>query len=324
MEYISTMQIKTGFSLGYFLSHLELSKSKYYNWRTRIGKENCHNGKIPKQHWHTPEEEKAVISYVKKHISSTDRYFRDGYRRLTYRMIDEGVSALYPSSVYRILKKNNLLNTWNKKKTNSKGSGYKQPKNPHQQWHIDIKYIFFGKRFYFLISIIDGYSRFIVNHGLFENMKTKTITMLIQEAKDKFKGVAPRIISDNGPQFISKEFNQFIKFIEFTHVKTSVGYPQANGKIERFHGTINREFYKITPMFNYKDAVNKINQYIFFYNFNRLHSALFYLTPYDFLKNKINKKLNIRETKLDMARKNRTQYWKNFNNNNDGKATFLF
>ena len=96
------------------------------------------NGKIPKQHWHTPDEEKAVLSYVKKHINSIDRYFRDGYRRLTYRMIDENIAALSPSSVYRILKKNDLLNPWNKRKTKTKGTGYKQPKKAHQEWHIDI------------------------------------------------------------------------------------------------------------------------------------------------------------------------------------------
>jgi len=173
------MKIKTGFKLNYFLVRLDLPKSKYFDWQKRAGIINHHNGKIPKQHWHTPNEEKVVISYVKDHIYSTDRFFRDGYRRLTYRMIDEDVAALSPSSVYRILKKNNLLNPWNTKKPSSKGTGFKQPKKPHQQWHIDIKYIFFGRKFYFLISIIDGYSRFIVNHGLFTDMKTETITTVV-------------------------------------------------------------------------------------------------------------------------------------------------
>lgn len=323
MDYISEMKRRTGFKLDYFLNHLELPKSKYYDWKVRSGKENNHNGKIPKQHWHTPDEEKAIISYVNKHINSTDRYFRDGYRRLTYRMIDEDIAALSPSSVYRILKNNDLLNPWNKRKTKSKGTGYKQPKHPHQEWHIDIKYIFFGRKFYFLISIIDGYSRFIVNHDLFEDMKTRTITTLIQEAKDKFKGVAPRIISDNGPQFISKEFSKFISFVEFMHVKTSIGYPQSNGKIERFHGSFNQEFYKITPLLNFMDAKEKINKYIEKYNFNRLHSSLYYLTPNDFLENNIDEKLKVRELKLKNATENRTKYWKNIKSNAVDVSTVL-
>jgi len=101
MNYISTMQSKTEFKLSYFLEGIGLPKSKYYSWKNRLGQENSHNGKIPKEHWHTPIEEKAVLSYARKHLNSTERYFRDGYRRLTYRMIDEDIAVLCPSSVYR-------------------------------------------------------------------------------------------------------------------------------------------------------------------------------------------------------------------------------
>lgn len=309
------MQSKTEFKLSYFLKGIGLPKSKYYSWKDRLGQENHHNGKIPKEHWHTPLEEKAVLSYARKHLNSTDRYFRDGYRRLTYRMIDQEVAALSPSSVYRILKRHDLLNPWNKKKTTSKGKGFNQPDKPHKHWHVDIKYIFFGGKFYFLISVIDGYSRFIVNYGLFEDMKTETITTLIQGAKDKYEGVSPRIISDNGPQFISKEFSKFISFVEFTHVKTSVGYPQSNGKIERFHGTFNQEFYKTTPLLSFEDAKEKINEYIETYNYSRLHSSLFYLTPSDFIENRVDEKLKCRENNLKKAANKRAEYWENYKQN---------
>lgn len=317
------MQSKTGFKLSYFLEGIGLPKSKYYSWKNCLGQENQHNGSIPKEHWHTPLEEKAVLSYARKHINSTDRYFRDGYRRLSYRMLDEEVAALSSSSVYRILKKHDLLNPWNKKKTASKGTGFNQPDKPHNHWHIDIKYIFFGGKFYFLISIIDGYSRFIINHGLFEDMKTETITTLIQEAKDKYQGVSPRIISDNGPQFISKEFSKFISFVEFTHVKTSVGYPQSNGKIERFHGTFNQECYKTTPFIDFESAKEKINEYIDKYNYTRLHSSLYYLTPCDFLENRIDEKLKCREDKLKKANIKRAEYWKYYNQNKVVGTTVL-
>ena len=323
MDYIEEMQKKTEFKLSYFLTHLSLSKSKYYDWKERTGIENKHNGKIPKEHWHTPEEEEKIISYVKKHIYSTDRFYRDGYRRLAYRMLDEEIAALSPSSLYRILKTNNLLSPWNTKKSTSKGKGFKQPKRVHRHWHIDIKYVHFCHRHYFLISIIDGYSRFIVNHGLFEDMKTETITTLVQEAKDKFKGVNPRIISDNGPQFISKEFSKFIDFIQFTHARTSVGYPQSNGKIERFHGTFNREFYKNVPLLSFEDAKIKINEYIEHYNSERLHSALYYLTPLDFLLNKVDEKLHIRELKLKNAKEIRCNYWLNYKQNSVEVSTVL-
>jgi len=122
-----------------------------------------------------------------------------------------------------------------------------------------------------------------------------------------FPGNNTRIISDNGSQFISKDFARYIKFAGLQHVRTSIAYPPANGKIERFHKTINEEHLKKTSMINIEDARKQIKEYIEFYNTKRLHSSLYYLTPNDYINDTIKEKLEVRERKLQEARKNRIE-----------------
>ncbi len=220
-------------------------------------------------------------------------------------MIDDNIAAVSPASTYRILSNTGLLNKWNKVSSSKKGNGFDQPEKAHQYWHIDIKYVNYKGTFLFLISIIDGYSRYIVHHELRCNMQESDVEITLQKALEKFPGYNPRIISDNGSQFISRDFREFLSLVELKHIRTSVAYPQSNGKIERFHRIINKEHLTKTSMIDIDDARKQLNNYIDHYNNKRLHSALFYLTPSDFLNNKIDQKIKERETKLYAARKAR-------------------
>lgn len=279
---------------------INLNSSKYYSWTSREGLQNNHNGIIPKNNWLLDWEKEAIILYAKNHTG-------EGYRRLSYMMIDENVVAASPSAVYRILKRAGLLNKWNLTKKSSKGRGFEQPTGPHQHWHVDIKYVNYKGTFLFLISVIDGYSRYITHHELRMNMQEFDVELTIQKALEKFPGNNPRIISDNGSQFISKDFAMYLKFAGLQHIKTSIAYPQANGKIERFHRTIEEEHLKKSSMINLEDAKKQIADYIEFYNTKRLHSSLFYLTPDDYLKGNVKEKLEVRENKLQQARNNRIE-----------------
>jgi transposase InsO family protein len=113
------------------------------------------------------------------------------------------------------------------------------------------------------------------------------------------------LITDNGSQFISKDFAKYLKFVGMQHVRTSVMYPQSNGKIERFHGTIHEECVSRNSMINLQDARLQIAKYVDYYNTQRLHSALYYLTPYDYVNNRIDEKLQIRRKKLADAKVNK-------------------
>jgi transposase InsO family protein len=295
------------------LKIIGLKKVTYYRWLKRIGQPNWHNGKIPKSHWLTPEEVKKIEDYVRGHYSFNDLYLRDGYRRVAYNMLDEDIVAASSSSVYRVLKAAGLLNQWNTTKKNLKGSGFRQPDGPHKHWHTDIKYLNFNGTFLFLISVIDGYSRYIVHHEVRLTMTSYDAELVVQKAKDKFPGVKPRIITDNGAQYLSKEFKQFIKQAEFEHITTSVKYPQSNGKIERFHRSINQECLRIISPITLDEYKIYVQDYINFYNGKRLHASLNYLTPEDYLMGRSKEKLKLREKKLEKAEQDRLNYWKQKN-----------
>src|SRR5437870_1887754 len=96
-------------------------------------------------------------------------------------------------------------------KPSRKGSGFEQPPHAHQHWHIDVSYINVSGTFYYLCSILDGYSRSIVHWDLRESMTEAEIEVILQRAREKYPEAKPRIISDNGPQFIARDFKEFIR-----------------------------------------------------------------------------------------------------------------
>jgi putative transposase len=292
------------------IRNIGISYSKYYDWKNRLGIENNHNGKIPKQHWLTPEERQSVIDYAIQNVAENGYYLKDGYRRIAYSGIDAGAFAVSPASVYRVLHKEGLLNKWAGKKTTSKGSGYRQPDVPHKEWHTDIKYVNFRGTFLFFISVMDGYSRYILHHELRTSMTEFDVEITIQRAHEKYPNEKPRIISDNGSQYKSLEFNKYLDMLDYIHIHTSPSYPQSNGKIERFHRSLQEECVSKTSMINIDDAKKQIAEYVDHYNNKRLHSALFYLRPIDFLTGKIEELLKARQKKIDMATEARISYWK--------------
>lgn len=286
-----------------------ISRDKFYSWQKRLGMENNHNGSVPKSHWLTPEERKAIIDYARNYISLNSYYLKDGYRRIAYMGLDANIFAVSPTSVYRVLSKAGLLNKWKGKHTSSKGFGYHQPTAPHQEWHTDIKYINFQGTFLFFISVMDGYSRYILHHELRASMSEYDVEITIQRALEKYPDKKPRIISDNGGQYLSKDFQIYLREVGLQHIRTSFNYPQSNGKIERFHRSLEEECVRTKSMINLDDARNQIDKYIAHYNEHRLHSALFYLRPVDFLNGNVDELLKIRQVKLDRATEKRVKYW---------------
>ena len=149
-------------------------------------------------------------------------------------MLDADIAAVSPSSVWRVLHRAGLLRQWNGKQS-KKGTGFQQPPEPHQHWHIDVSYLNVSSTFYYLCSVLDGYSRAIVQWDLREAMREVDVEIILEAAKEKYPQAQARIISDNGPQFIAKDFKEFIRISGMTHVRTSPYYPQSNGKLERWH-----------------------------------------------------------------------------------------
>jgi transposase InsO family protein len=183
-----------GVTAAMILKHLSLNPAKYYEWKKRYGCENRHNGRIPRDFWLLPEEKDEIARFYLDHQL-------DGYRRCAYMMIDEDVVYCSPSTVYRVLLEYNVLRRWNRK-ASRKGKGFDQPTAPHEHWHIDISYLNLGGTFYYLISIIDGHSRFVVHWDIREQMTEQDVQLTIQRAHELYPEARPRIISDNGKQFV--------------------------------------------------------------------------------------------------------------------------
>jgi putative transposase len=131
------------------------------------------------------------------------------------------------------------------------------------------------------------------------------IEIIIQRAKEKFPAARPRIISDNGPQFIAKDFKEFIRLSGMTHVRTSPHYPQSNGKLERYHRTIKGECIRAKTPLSLDDAKRLVAEYVEHYNTVRLHSAIGYIAPVDKLTGRENDIFKERDRKLEDARRQR-------------------
>ena len=196
VDFVQRWSEASEISAGRFVNWLGVSSSKFYDWRERYGRINEHNGWVPRDFWLEKWEKQVIIDF---HLKNP----LEGYRRLTFMMLDADVVAVSPSSVWRVLGQAGLLNKW-KGTPSKKGTGFEQPARPHQHWHIDVSYINISGTFYYLCSVLDGYSRFIVHWDLRESMTEADIEIILQAAKEKHLEARPRIISDNGPQFIAR------------------------------------------------------------------------------------------------------------------------
>ena len=299
MDFISDLADLTGLPVTRFVGWSGLTKAKFYDWKRRYGKVNEHNAKSPRDHWLTASEQQAILDFH-------ERNPLDGYRRLAFMMIDEDVVAASPSSVYRVLHAHNRLDRWNRQPS-KKGTGFVQPDKPHAHWHIDIAYINIAGTFYYLCSVLDGCSRAIIHWEIKEAMKEADVELVVERAREHHPGVRPRIISDNGPLFIAKDFKSYIRLTGMTHVRTSPYYPQSNGKIERWHRTLKSETIRIKQPSSPEEARRTVARFVDHYNHRRLHAAIGYIAPSDRLAGKQEDIWAERDRRLALARQRRAQ-----------------
>jgi putative transposase len=158
VDFVRRWSEKAEIGVGRFIPWLGVTASKFYDWRQRYGCVNEHNGWVPRDFWLELWEKEAIIEF---HLKNP----LEGYRRLMFMMLDADVVAVSPASVWRVLKQAGLLSRW-KSKPSRKGTGFEQPLQPHQHWHIDVSYINLCGTFYYLCSILDGFSRFLVHWDL--------------------------------------------------------------------------------------------------------------------------------------------------------------
>ena len=166
---------------------------------------------------------------------------------------------------------------------------------------IGVSYLNICGNFFYLCSLLDGYSRFIVHWEIRTSMTERDVETIVQRARERFPEARPRIISDNGPQFIAWEFKQVIRLCGMTHVRTSPYYPQSNGKMERWFKTLKGECIRVQTPLSLEDARRLVAEFVTHYNTVRLHSTIGYVTPADEMAGRAEETWTARKRKLAAA-----------------------
>jgi transposase InsO family protein len=303
---ITRYQAMSGLPLGILLQYAGIPQRTWREWQERCGVETKHNNNVPKTYHLTPEEVMVILAFCTANPLK-------GYRMLCWEMIDQNVAFVSCSSVYNVIKRHNLNKKW-ADAVEKKKHGFDQPQAVHQQWHIDFSYIKIHGVFYYFLGILDGYSRRMLNWRLCQSMEGINAEILVAETKEMYPQAKDvRLISDNGSQFTSKDFSELLAFLDVGHTFTSANHPQSNGKLERFHRTLKTEHVRRSAYVDYQDACVRMAQWVEYYNSQRLHSAIWYLTPNDVFYGKTAQRLAERKAKLHTACIKRQEYWRTKN-----------
>jgi putative transposase len=221
-------------------------------------------------------------------------------------MVDEEIAFLTESAVYEILSEHGLLYGWSHPPGDPASKEYKnKPKFTHDHWHTDIAYIKIQGVFYFLIMMLDGYSRFLLNWDLMTDMRGASVEDFVQRTKEKYPHAKPKLIHDNGGQFISQDFKRLITRLDIQQIRTRRNHPQTNGKIERLNGTVKNEAIRPRSPQSFQEVWDVLNEYEFIYNYQRLHAGIGYLRPSDMFFGRDQEIRKVRKNKILIARQNR-------------------
>ena len=293
------------------LKRLGIAKRTFYNWYGRY-KDNGYDGLAPKvresnSQWNRiPDKirsEVVEIALELPHLSP---------RELAFWIIDNKKYFISESSVYRILKRRGLITSPAYIVIKASDEFKDKTTRPNQMWQTDFTYFkIVGWGWYYLSTILDDYSRYIVHWELCANMKTDDVTRTIDMALEKTgldNNNAPRLLSDNGSCYISKELAQYIEHQGMSHVRGKPNHPQTQGKIERYH----RSMKNIVKLENYYlpgDLIQRLKEFVDYYNNQRYHESLQNLTPADVYSGRQYELLEKRQMiKLKTMKKRRKQH----------------
>ncbi len=311
LETVAQTQAVSEQSVEQILSHLSVAPATYYRW-----KERAEAGRLtdlvatPRRPPRppTPEEMRAVETFALTHSAV-------GYQRLAGWMVDENIAYLRPFQVYDLLNRRELL----ARRPTPPAEGLRRPPAPDhadQVWHVDLMYLSIGGRWYYLVDILDGYSRFLVHWTLNGTMTAETVTFTVQQALEQLpsrRAGEPQVVHDRGSQFLSREWRLLIEGMALTDVRTKVAHPQSNGRLERLHRTHREEGLAAEELTDYGQAFECLTRWSHHYNYERPHSALRYLRPVDYYRGDPAARLAEREQKLARAVQERKAYWQTQN-----------
>ncbi len=233
MALVEQTEQRSRWSIRRTLRILEISPSSYYRWRQQTAWDRP-TARAPTGSLYEllEAERRAIRAYALKHPAVR-------HRELAWRMLDEGVCGVSPSSVYRVLREADLVCRWTPKTKAGSTGREASPTRPDQKWQTDIKYVRVGPRNYYLLSFLDVYSQYIVHHELLAWMGGLSVATEAAAALETLDGdVRPDIQSDHGSGFVSREFAETLRAAGVTHKKIRPHTPTDNAEIERCQRTI--------------------------------------------------------------------------------------
>jgi len=295
LKIVEQTKRRSGWRVYRTLAALGVPRSVYYAWKTRESLED-RTGKPCRVYELLPEERSAICEYALQ-------FPKIGYRKLTWMMVDAGVACVGESSVYRVLSDADLLSRW-KRSERSSGEYNFRPVAPNQQWHTDVMYVWIACRFYFLLSFVDAYSRYIVHHKLLLSLDGKSVAIELEAALESVEGVKPRVVHDHGSEFVNRDVAAVIKAHNLIDIKTRPRHPESNGIVERFNGTVRDESDNGYGK-NYLEAEAIIAKLMHHYNEERLHASLGYMTPATWHRGQPNELREERARRIAAARTHR-------------------
>lgn len=292
------------------LKELGIHKRTFYNWYRRY-QESGYNGLAPKcrerhQTWNRiPEEQQnQVVEEALEHVELSSR-------ELAYHIVDRHKWYISESSVYRILKRAGLITAPAHIVLSAADEFTKKTQRVNEMWQTDFTYFkIVGWGWYYLSTVLDDYSRYIISWDLRPNMTSKDVMPSVDKAM-QFAGLtkqnAPVLLSDNGKCYVSSELKTFLREKGIKPINGKPCHPQTQGKIERYHRTM-KNVVKLDNYYSPEELKFALAEFINYYNNQRYHESLNNLTPSDVFFGRdfkiLQERIEIKEKTLKERRKN--------------------
>jgi len=260
------------------LMALGIPKSNYYRWR-----QSQSDSGSRKRPWNriTPEEEHNVLAVARGYPDLSSR-------QLSAWITDNKGFAVSESTVYRILRREGLVK---RREVQLKAAleYHTKTTRPHQMWATDASYFrVIGWGYYYLVTVMDDYSRFILSWKLQKDMSANSLIEVVQEAVDA-TGMTDvpvedrtKLLSDNGAGYVSRVFKEYLRMVSIGHILATPFHPQTNGKVERYQQSLKREVNQL-PYELPSQLERAIADFVEYYNYHRYHKALGNVIPFDVL-----------------------------------------
>jgi transposase InsO family protein len=268
------------------LDELDVSRRTFYRWCRAYhhgGFEALKNRKAgPRQFWNRiPEAERRLV------VETALEHPEMSPRQLAWHITDTMGAFISESSVYRILKDFDLVTSPTHMVLAAKDHFDHPTRCVHELWQTDFTYMrVIDWGWYYLATILDDFSRYVIAWELRKGMSAKDVTTVLDLAVER-SGVAgvpvhqrPRLLSDNGPAYISAELRDYLESRGLEHTRGRPYHPMTQGKIERYH----RSMKNVVTLRNYtipEDLEAEIARFVAHYNHERVHESLGNLTPAD-------------------------------------------